>query len=269
MAPKRTAEGTEPGTAGIAARRFYRQTSKGCRIVDTMRAAAQSKEEADLSASATAEPEPKRKKPSQKCGCRGDCRSRKCGCGKKGEACGDSCKCTGCKNPFNILKEFNIDGVAAAQDNCLMDNIFKIKDLRCRLKQRHSSACCGYSLQLKNMLPGSITVCSCSCCKHEWQYSWCRNEFEDWETRPRYHCNICRKCGDYRDAHCKKCNKCYFAGTMGGFECPCQDQPTGDVDTMDLGTMDLSNLWAFLYVAGFDLDSLRDESEAESEKEAL
>ncbi|CAH1272006.1 Hypp4752 [Branchiostoma lanceolatum] len=206
----------------------------------------------------------KRKKPSPpkapKCGCKGDCRSRKCGCGKKGEACGDSCKCAGCKNPFNILKEYNIDCVAAAQDKCLMDNIFKIEDLRGRLEQRLRTECCGRAVRLKNMLPGTITQCNCPDCGHEWQYSWCSHELVDWESRPRNHCGICHRCGDYRDAHCQKCNKCYFAG-MSGFECPCQDRrpnPEGD-----LGSIGIFMKWAMQYLAGDDSDGLSDDSEDE------
>ncbi|XP_035683786.1 uncharacterized protein LOC118420851 [Branchiostoma floridae] len=136
-----------------------------------------------------------------------------------------------------------------------MDNIFKIEDLRGRLKEHHELPCCSYSVQLKDMVPGSITVFTCpdKYCGYEWQYSWCHNELEeDWEARPRYHCVICRKCGDYGDAHCKKCNKCYFAGTAG-FECPC-----GDKSTEDTAKRELTNMWTVLYLAGFDNDSITD-----------
>eukprot|EP00058_Branchiostoma_floridae_P023802 XP_002609292.1 hypothetical protein BRAFLDRAFT_124739 [Branchiostoma floridae] len=228
MAPKRAAVDTEPGTSGKA----------------------------------PAKPTPKRKKPSPpkapKCGCRGDCRSSKCGCGKKGEACGDSCKCTGCRNPFKILKEFNIDCVEAAQDKCLMDNIFKIEDLRGRLEQSHELQCCETSVQLKDMFPGVVT-CPDDDCGCEWQYSWCSNDFVDEENRPRNHCGICRHCGDYRDAHCERCNKCYFAG-LSGFECPCKDRPPKPKGGMgSLGLM----LWAMQHFAGDDSDRLSDESEDE------
>ncbi|XP_019643314.1 PREDICTED: uncharacterized protein LOC109484486 [Branchiostoma belcheri] len=227
MAPKRAAVDSEPGT----------------------------------SAKAPAKPKAKRKKPSPpkapKCGCRGDCGSSKCGCGKKGEACGDACKCTSCRNPFNILKEYNIDCTAAAQDKCLMDNIYKIGDLRKYLESNRELNCCGQSVQLKDkMFPGVIT-CPEEDCYGEWRYSWCWHEFVDEENRPRNHCGTCRKCGDYRDAHCEKCNKCYFAG-LSGFECPCKDRPPkGSMNS--LGLM----LWAMQQFAGDDSDRLSDESEDE------
>ncbi|CAH1272005.1 Hypp4751 [Branchiostoma lanceolatum] len=171
-------------------------------------------------------PKPKKKKPSPpkvpKCGCRGDCRTRKCACGKKGEACGDTCKCTGCKNPFNILKEYNIDLSDAAQDTCLMDNIYKVKDLRGRLEQTYELECCEESVQLKDMLP-RVAHCPGEECGYEWQYSWCWDRFIDEEYRPRYHCEKCHWCGDYRSDHCERCNKCYFAGNYG-FPCPCREE---------------------------------------------
>ncbi|XP_066294191.1 uncharacterized protein [Branchiostoma lanceolatum] len=175
-------------------------------------------------------PKPKRKKKPTppkvpKCGCKGDCRTRKCACGKKGEACGDTCKCTGCVNPFNILKEYNIDLSNAALDNCLMDNVYKVKDLRERLEQTYELECCEESVQLKDMLP-RVAHCPGEECGYEWQYSWCWDTFVDEENRPRYHCEKCRGCGDYRSDHCRRCNKCYFAG-HSGFPCPCRGRGKG------------------------------------------
>ncbi|XP_078605529.1 uncharacterized protein LOC144878614 [Branchiostoma floridae x Branchiostoma japonicum] len=170
--------------------------------------------EPDTVDEAPTKPKPKRKKPSPpktpKCGCRGDCRTRKCACGKKGEACGDSCKCTDCVNPFNILAEYNIDLSDVALDKCLMDNIYKVEDLRGRLEQSYELECCDESVQLKDMLPG-VAHCPGEECGYEWHYSWCGDSFEDEENDPKYHCEKCRRCADCRWEHCERCNKCYFA----------------------------------------------------------
>ncbi|KAI8506565.1 hypothetical protein Bbelb_159920 [Branchiostoma belcheri] len=170
-------------------------------------------------------PEPENKKPSpptvSKCGCIGDCGSKRCGCVKKGSACGDSCKCTSCKNPFNILQEYGIDCAAAARDKCLMDNIFKIEDLRGRLEETlELDYCCEVEVQLKDMIPG-YAECPAPGCRTEFRYSWCRNDFFQSTCRGMKHCEKCRDCVDDGDRHCDDCNTCYFEG-MSCFQCPCK-----------------------------------------------
>ncbi|XP_035694999.1 uncharacterized protein LOC118428867 [Branchiostoma floridae] len=168
---------------------------------------------------------PKKKKPSppkvtKKCSCKGDCGSRRCGCVLKGVACGDSCNCTGCINPFNILQKYNVDCAAAAQDRCLMDNIFKVTDLRGRLEERHLFYCCEVSAQLKDMIPGHVK-CPTPGCLIASRFSWCRNQpFQD-ACRGMKHCEKCRECVDEGDRHCDDCNTCYFEG-MSCFQCPCK-----------------------------------------------
>eukprot|EP00058_Branchiostoma_floridae_P023803 XP_002609293.1 hypothetical protein BRAFLDRAFT_124738 [Branchiostoma floridae] len=191
--------------------------------------------EPDAVDKAPTKPKPKRKKPSPpktpKCGCRGDCRTRKCACGKKGEACGDSCKCTDCVNPFNILAEYNIDLSDVALDKCLMDNIYKVEDLRGRLEQSYELECCDESVQLKDMLPG-VAHCPGEECGYEWHYSWCWDSFEDEENDPKYHCEKCRRCADCRWEHCERCNKCYFA-THNFNPCPTCGKYDDDDDDED------------------------------------
>ncbi|CAH1274001.1 KIF4B [Branchiostoma lanceolatum] len=174
---------------------------------------------------AASAPKPNKKKPSppkvSNCGCKGNCGSRRCGCVKKGAACGDSCKCTtDCKNPFNILKEYNIDCAAAAMDECLMDNIFKIEDLRGCLEKEYLVYCCEASVQLKDMIPGYVK-CPVPGCFGESRFSWCRKDSFQSCCRGMKHCEKCRDCVDDGDRHCDDCNTCYFEG-MSCFRCPCK-----------------------------------------------
>ncbi|XP_078692136.1 uncharacterized protein LOC144922333 [Branchiostoma floridae x Branchiostoma belcheri] len=158
-----------------------------------------------------------------KCGCKGNCGSRRCGCVKRGSACGDSCKCTGCKNPFKILQEYGIDCAAAARDKCLMDNIFKFKteaDLRAHLEKTVMFYCCETSAQVKDMIPG-LVECPAPGCLVASRYSWCRDQPFQQMCRGMEHCEKCRACVDEGDRHCDDCNTCYFSG-WSCFQCPCK-----------------------------------------------
>ncbi|CAH1230255.1 Hypp292 [Branchiostoma lanceolatum] len=193
--------------------------TKSCIEMASKRAAARPEREKAVSTT------PKKKKPSppkvSNCGCKGNCGSRRCGCVKKGAACGDSCKCTGCKNPFNILKDYNVkDYNRAARDRCLMDNIFKIEDLRGRLEKRYLLYCCEVSVQLKDMIPG-IVKCPAPGCFGKSRFSWCRDRAFQLNCRGMKHCEKCRECVDEADRHCDDCNTCYFEG-RSCYSCPCK-----------------------------------------------
>ncbi|XP_078692634.1 uncharacterized protein LOC144922610 [Branchiostoma floridae x Branchiostoma belcheri] len=171
-----------------------------------------------------------------KCGCKGNCGSTRCGCVKRGSACGDSCKCAGCKNPFNILQEYGIDCAAAARDRCLMDNIFKIKteDLRTRLgKKKTVLFCCEIWLPVKDMVPGYVE-CPIIDCPIQSRYSWCRDHTAEQACDSLRHCEKCGVCVnvDEWDRHCDDCNKCYRSGGWSCFPCPCK-RPGAGIDWSD------------------------------------
>ena len=48
-----------------------------------------------------------------------------------------------------------------------------------------------------------VVECPEEDCGAEYRYSWCGNDLCDDENRPRYHCPICKCCGDHRDQHCE------------------------------------------------------------------
>ncbi|CAH1273996.1 Hypp5250 [Branchiostoma lanceolatum] len=151
----------------------------------------------------SAAPKPKKKKPSP----------------PKVSNCG--CKVYRLQNPFNILKEYNVNCARAARDRCLMDNIFKIKDLRGRLEKRYIFYCCEVSVKLKDMIPG-IVKCPVPGCGATQSLSWCRDDSFQSSCRGMKHCEKCRDCVDEGDRHCDDCNTCYFECMSCFCRCPCK-----------------------------------------------
>ncbi|XP_020908637.1 E3 ubiquitin-protein ligase MIEL1 [Exaiptasia diaphana] len=158
------------------------------------------------------------------CMCSSGCNTQRCSCFKMNGKCGSECKCMACRNPLNILADNGINIDHAKEDQCLMQNIAKMKDLGKFIKENiERTPCCDAEISMKDACVGVVL---CPECSAEYRFSWCTFSLHDDEDRPRNHCSICKKCGDYRDDHCQKCNKCYFAGRSGTLKCPCQDRPS-------------------------------------------
>ena len=63
---------------------------------------------------------------SDKCACTSGCTTRRCNCVKEVRKC-QKCRCDGpCKNPLNILEEFEVDLAEAKNDRCLMQSLPKV-----------------------------------------------------------------------------------------------------------------------------------------------
>ncbi|KAK3742183.1 hypothetical protein QZH41_012069 [Actinostola sp. cb2023] len=132
--------------------------------------------------------------------------------------------------PTKRRKSSEHSGASAKKDVCLMQNITKMKDLDRFLKENEEmTPCCDAQLPMKDICVG---VVECPECDGEYRYSWCSFSLCDEECRPRNHCPICKRCGDYRDDHCFNCNKCYFAGSAGSFRCPCAERRVNFIDSL-------------------------------------
>jgi len=153
------------------------------------------------------------------CRCSGGCRNSRCACVKAWRTCGQNCKCTNCRNPFKPMEELGVDYLSFKGDTCLIHNLSKIKSMRDHLLKEIEIPCCHKKIQVKDCLPHV----DCAKCNIRYTYSWCNNKLCD-SNRPRNHCNICKRCGDYRDRHCEACGHCYFAGVTGALKCPCKQK---------------------------------------------
>lgn len=75
-----------------------------------------------------------------------------------------------------------------------------MKDLDRFLKENiERTPCCEAPLPMKDISVGEV---ECPNCGGEYRFSWCSLSLQDEECRPRNHCAVCKRCGDYRDAHC-------------------------------------------------------------------
>lgn len=154
------------------------------------------------------------------CKCTGKCRNARCVCVKAGLICGIDCKCTGCRNPFVPMLKYQMDPKQMMLDDCLMHNLSKVKDMEQRLEESVKIECCGLVIKVYQVAAGGYT---CPNCQVRFTYSWCnKNAFND-ARRPRKHCSLCKRCGDYRNQHCFDCGHCYFAGVGNSFSCGCKE----------------------------------------------
>ncbi|KAL4124529.1 hypothetical protein PRIC2_008126 [Phytophthora ramorum] len=157
-----------------------------------------------------------------RCKCTGKCRNARCACVKAGLVCGAQCKCVSCANPFVPMAREGIDIQLMVRDECLMQNLSKIKDMQELLDSTVSYECCeggGGVVQVKHTVENSF---ACPHCGAHFTYSWCNNRLCPDAKKPRRHCAKCRRCGDHRNQHCELCGHCYFAGVANSFRCSCQ-----------------------------------------------
>jgi len=194
----------------------------------------------------TKSPKKKKTKTSKKeggpllCRCATGCSSKRCACFGAANMCNPICKCKNCANPLSNLSKIGIDPDMVKEDACLRDNLSKLNEEY--LNKTTTLPCCGRTPKVKDFIGGytcgveydehlvretdnkdqvSVEDDDKGECGMQWKWSFCSDSACEEENRPRNHCEVCRKCGDYRDVHCDDCNKCYFSG-LTGFNCPCQ-----------------------------------------------
>lgn len=140
------------------------------------------------------------------CNCRSDCSSRRCACVNNNIKCSKNCRCQNCKNPLNAFEHPEHFTTCALHAIVKRHTISEIE-----LTKTHELPCgCGDAI-LKDLLSNYI----CKNCNEHHYYSFCWNAIaQDSHT---WHCEICKKCRDWREWHCQICNKCTY-----GISLPCE-----------------------------------------------
>ena len=140
-----------------------------------------------------------------RCKCKGNCTNNRCACRKNHEGCDESCGCTDCKNPYNGV---DTNGLHI----CTLDAIDTYKKLTPKqLDTLYELPCGCEEVSLKDLLDDY----SCSECGEVYYYSFCwRDVVQD---SCSWHCEVCRKCRDWREWHCPNCNRCTYGVTL-----PCE-----------------------------------------------
>jgi hypothetical protein len=88
---------------------------------------------------------------------------------------------------------------------CTKQNINKVKRLKAEGWGEALELPCGCEqVSIEKLLDTYY----CTECEECYRYSFCWNAIvEDDQT---WHCEVCRKCRDWREWHCEKCNKCTY-----------------------------------------------------------
>ncbi len=140
-----------------------------------------------------------------RCNCRSRCVHRRCACLKNMQACGEECKCVDCSNPLNGLD-------VEALSTCTITNIEKYLNLTAEELDEKLELPCGCGEASRRELVGDY---DCPDCETTYWYSFCWNLVA--QEDDTWHCEICRKCRDWREWHCKRCNRCTYGVTL-----PCE-----------------------------------------------
>ena len=141
------------------------------------------------------------------CKCKGGCDNRRCACYKNNHGCSEDCQCSNCHNPLNgfDVKTFPI---------CVTQNIKKYTALaKAELDEEYLLPCECEQVPLKKLM----REYTCSKCNEVYWYSFCWNQVV--EDSCTWHCEICRRCRDWREWHCERCNKCTYGVTLPCSHC--------------------------------------------------
>lgn len=142
------------------------------------------------------------------CNCQSECKTNRCDCLKEGKACGDECKCSQCKNPFNSIKN------AAELTDCARAHIKKVIALSEKeLNQPYELPCGCEKVALKKLLEDY----ECSECSEFYYYSFCMNDVVD--TESMWHCLPCGTCREDSEWHCPRCKTCTYGLTLACDNC--------------------------------------------------
>ncbi|MPC11215.1 hypothetical protein E2C01_003877 [Portunus trituberculatus] len=112
-----------------------------------------------------------------------------------------------CDNPLNVLHTFGLDVCLVYRDKCLMQNIYNynLAGLCTLLVSPVVLPCCGASLELFRILPGTV---ACMVCTTSVSYSWCSHHIHLQSLCPRNHCIKCWCCKPVFHTHCQRCEQC-------------------------------------------------------------
>ncbi|XP_064484590.1 uncharacterized protein LOC135397154 [Ornithodoros turicata] len=174
---------------------------------------------------------------SSACSCHVNCRSSDtCSCARARAPCDSQrCSCAGCDNPLNHLLTVGVSLQEARADLCLMEGIYRVRDLSWYLYQAVRLHCSPESATVRECIPG---LKPCPRCGVPAQFSWCTNAlFHDATV---YHCPNCARCNYGVGRHCLKCNACFHLD-IGNQHCPrcrlnqVQSQEAPDSTTPVLG----------------------------------
>ncbi len=138
------------------------------------------------------------------CKCKTSCTENRCACLKNGQGCTEDCSCIDCQNPLNGQDTEQLS-------SCAIQNIQTIKRLtKKELNQKIELPCECESATLKSLLDEY----ECSKCQEVYWFSFCWHNIA--QDNCSWHCEICKKCRDWREWHCDNCNKCTY-----GLSLPC------------------------------------------------
>jgi len=139
------------------------------------------------------------------CNCKTGCQNNRCSCLRNTEPCDAQCGCTDCRNPLNKV---DVETLSI----CAIQNIEAYKALTNRdLETVHELPCGHENVPLRKLLKKY----ECQECKEIYWYSFCWKRVA--EDDCTWHCEICRRCQDWRVWHCENCNRCTY-----GISLPCE-----------------------------------------------
>ena len=163
------------------------------------------------------------------CNCTKGCETRRCSCFRLDEGCGEACGCSDCRNPLNGI---DLDKLTI----CSIQHIEMYKALTTKELQRKLQLPCGDGeVPLKKLLGKYY----CEKCKESYWYSFCWDRVV--QDNCSWHCDICRKCRDWRWWHCDVCDKCTWGSSLPCEHCE-MDQESGK-DDVDRKLVDIVDRW--------------------------
>lgn len=141
----------------------------------------------------------------EQCNCKSGCESRRCACFKSSEPCDENCGCVDCRNPLNGV---DVDNLSV----CAIQNIRACQALSAEdLAALHELPCEHERVPLGKLLKEY----ECQECGEAYWYSFCWDSVE--QDSCTWHCEVCRRCRDWRVWHCDVCNKCSYGRSL-----PCE-----------------------------------------------
>ncbi|MBC8504120.1 MAG: TCR domain-containing protein [Chloroflexi bacterium] len=141
----------------------------------------------------------------EQCNCKAGCQNKRCSCFKNNEPCDDNCGCIDCHNPLNGVDVENLS-------ICAIQNIQAYQTLSAKdLAVAYDLPCGHESVPLERL----VKAYKCSQCGEAYWYSFCWGRVE--QDSCTWHCEVCRKCQDWRVWHCEGCNQCTY-----GISLPCE-----------------------------------------------
>lgn len=148
------------------------------------------------------------------CRCRSGCESRRCACLKATRACGEGCRCEGCRNPLEGLE---VDTLSA----CAIAHAARVKQLSAGELAQRVELPCGHAAAMGDVLG----LHECEECETACWYSFCWMETA--EESQTWHCERCGTCRDWREWHCETCNRCTYGVTFPCDHCGAKGRLSG------------------------------------------